>query len=137
MVLNNETFDNNERRFNGSNDTIFKRLFRDKEILCGYLKYFTGFNVKPEEVFETNIETKFSVNSKGIVMDLRFDVINNLSLNLEFQNEVNNEEAFLRRLVHYVSSMNTESYSSGSKYKESKLSVMVVFVNTDKQILTH
>ena len=59
MVLNNETFDNNERRFNGSNDTIFKRLFKDKEILCGYLKYFTGFNVKPEEVFETIVSENF------------------------------------------------------------------------------
>ena len=127
----NENIDD-KRRFNGSNDTIFKRLFKNKEILCGYLKYFTGFVVKPEEVFETNIETKFSVNSKGIIMDLRFDVINNLNLNLEFQNEVNNEESFLRRLVHYVSVMHSEAYDSGSEYKESKLSVMVVFVNTDK-----
>ena len=123
------------RRFPGSNDTVFKNLFKDKEILCSYLKYFTDFDVKPEEVSEGNGETKYSIESKGVRMDLKFDIVNDLSVDIEFQNEVKDDDSFRRRLIHYLSLMYSSSFNAGSNYEENKMAVLVVFVNTEDTIL--
>ena len=123
------------RRFPGSNDTVFKNLFKNKEILCSYLKYFTDFDIKPEEVSEGNGETKYSIESKGVRMDLKFDIVNDLSVDIEFQNEVKDDDSFRRRLIHYLSLMYSSSFNTGSNYEENKMAVLVVFVNTEDTIL--
>ena len=133
MFIKNKFYDDG-RRFPGSNDTVFKNLFKNKEILCYYLKYFTEFDIKPEEVKEGNGETKFSIDSKGIRMDLKFDIVNSLSLDLEMQNEVEDDEAFKRRLIHYLSLMYSSAFDAGSKYEEKKIAALVVFVNTENTI---
>ena len=96
-MFNERYFEDDGRRFPGSNDTVFKNLFKDKEILCSYLKYFTDFDIKPEEVHEANGEAKFSVESKGIRMDLKFDIFNSLSVDIEFQNEVEDDGIIIQR----------------------------------------
>ena len=123
------------RRFPGSNDTVFKNLFKNKEILCSYLKYFTDFDIKPEEVSEGNGETKYSIESKGVRMDLKFDIVNDLSVDIEFQNEVKDDDSYRRRLIHYLSLMYSSSFNTGSNYEENKMAVLVVFVNTEDTIL--
>ena len=134
-MFNERYFEDDGRRFPGSNDTVFKNLFKDKEILCSYLKYFTDFDIKPEDVREGNGEAKFSVESKGIRMDLKFDIFNSLSVDIEFQNEVEDDDSFRRRLIHYLSLMYSSSFNAGSNYEENKMSVLVVFVNTEATIL--
>ena len=120
-----------EKRYSGSNDILFKSLFKDKELVSLYLKYFTDIDVKAEDIKETNIEEVMAVDKKGIRMDLRFEILNNTSVDLEFQNVIKSEKAFERRMVHYLSTMYTYAFSKGSEYNEDKEAVLVVFINDE------
>ena len=128
------------RRLLGISDTLFKKIFADKDdksLLTDYVNAICNLNLDPNNVEFLPIEIKETENERGIRLDVRFQEVNGTKhthANLEAQTTMPNERTFDNRKFLYAASLFKDAFSAGDNYDKEAYSRTIFFILRDPNL---
>lgn len=120
------------------NDYMFKEIFKNQNILCGYLNKYCNLNIKPEDILYGPIEIKDGLRIKGSRFDIRVNT-DRLLIDIEAQRReirgknsegksVSSKEYQTNRKIHYASQLYASAYKEGQDYVEGPRVIVLWFL---------
>lgn len=119
-----------KNRLDPKSDIIFKRLFRDRQILIPFLNDTLHLNdldrIVDVTLLETTKEREYP-EDKQISMDIQAITEQNMRVNIEIQ--LKNEQNMEKRSVYYWATMVSGMMSIGMDYKDLPKAISILFVD--------
>ena len=127
-----------EVKYTGTNDFIFKTVFRNEEVLSEYLKLL-GIVIKPEEISYENVEVKNGLKVKTVIYDIKIKALD-YHIDIESQRRlisghdskgryVDGKTHLRRRKIHYLSVLHSNAYKDGDFYLDERKSKVIFFLD--------
>lgn len=127
-------------KYTGTNDYIFKTIFKHPDILSNYLKLL-GLDIHPEDIIYENVESQQDISFKAVRFDIRIKTAHTY-IDIEGQRykitgkdkeekEIDSKSYQDRRKIHYLSVLHSKAYEKGEGYLERRKSIVIFFLDYD------